>query len=226
MTIWPGGATVPGLDRCALPYATVQEMIRNGLVNTSETFGGDSYQTPAAAVYARYNKTALYPALERGLQPCTEECNAMYMCGELCLHPSLYLDQHNGGGVETTGAIEWVHAMLLQSRDGVLRVFPWLPDGTRTASFVRLRTVGAFLVTANYTAAGGVVSPVLMESTAGQPCTMEALEGWGEVGVTVCHGRNSVPVQHSKDELRRALWSWATVEGEYRLRKGAAATCP
>ena len=46
----------------------------------------------------------------------------MYMCGELCLHPSLYLDQHNGGGVETTGAIEWVHAMLLQSRDGVLRV--------------------------------------------------------------------------------------------------------
>jgi hypothetical protein len=58
--------------------------------------GGDSYQTPAAAVYARYNKSALYPALEKGLQPCSEACNAQYMCGILCLHPSLYLDQHNG----------------------------------------------------------------------------------------------------------------------------------
>ena len=87
------------------------------------------------------------------------------MCGKLCLHPSLcvpqprqsclaagdqrclavsgalsYLDQHNGGGVETTGAIEWVHAMLLQSRDGVLRLFPHLPETTRAARFVRLRT--------------------------------------------------------------------------------------
>ena len=142
MAIWPGGATVSTLDKCGLPYSTVQQMTRNALRNTSETFGGDSYQTPAAAVYARYNKTALYPALEKGLQPCTAACNAQYMCGELCLHPSLYLDQHNGGGVETTGAIEWVHAMLLQSRDGVLRIFPWLPEGTRTVSFENLRAVG------------------------------------------------------------------------------------
>jgi hypothetical protein len=75
------------------------------------------------------------------------------VCGELCLHPSLYLDQHNGGGVETTGAIEWVHAMMLQSRDGVLRLFSWLPEGAKRAEFVRLRTVGAFLVTANWSAA-------------------------------------------------------------------------
>ena len=34
MPIWPGGATVPALDRCALPYATVQARIRNGLANT------------------------------------------------------------------------------------------------------------------------------------------------------------------------------------------------
>ena len=106
----------------------------------SETFGGDSYQTPAAAIYARYNKSALYPAIEKTLQPCPEACDAQYMCGKLCLHPSLYLDQHNGGGVETTGAIEWVHAMLLQSRDGVLRLFPHLPETTRAARFVRLRT--------------------------------------------------------------------------------------
>ena len=161
----------------------------------SETFGGDSYQTPAAAIYARYNKSALYPAIEKTLQPCPEACDAQYMCGKLCLHPSLYLDQHNGGGVETTGAIEWVHAMLLQSRDGVLRLFPHLPETTRAARFVRLRTyvphaplgcslqdwrvggtfmrrVGAFLVTANYSA-GAVESPVLVQSEAAQHCTME-----------------------------------------------------
>eukprot|EP01052_Picozoa_sp_SAG31_P021315 SAG31_NODE_1642_length_7657_cov_3.459402_4_plen_474_part_00 len=224
MAIWPGGATAPALDRCAMPYPTVQKMIRNGLSNTSETFGGDSYQTPAAAVYARYNKTALYPALERGLQPCTESCNAMYMCGELCLHPSLYLDQHNGGGLETAGAIEWVHAMLLQSRDGVLRVFPWLPDGTRAASFVRLRALGAFLVSANYTATSGVVSPVLIKSEAKQQCVMEALEGWAMKNVTVCIDLKSVQVRNSVDELGRTVWSWATErQGNYHVHKGVVA---
>jgi hypothetical protein len=38
MPIWPGGATVPALDPCALPVTTVQRMIRAGLRNTSETF--------------------------------------------------------------------------------------------------------------------------------------------------------------------------------------------
>lgn len=39
---------------------------------------------------------------------------------------------------------------MLQSRDGVLRLFPGLPEGTKRAEFVRLRTVGAFLVAANW----------------------------------------------------------------------------
>ena len=68
MPLFPGGAPPSLLDRCGLPYSYVQRLVRNGLANTSTTFGGDSYETPAAAIYARYNKTALYPALERGLQ--------------------------------------------------------------------------------------------------------------------------------------------------------------
>jgi len=80
---------------------------------------------------------------------CTRRCaslNRATAClaagDQRCLAVSArsYLDQHNGGGVETTGAIEWVHAMLLQSRDGVLRLFPHLPETTRAARFVRLRT--------------------------------------------------------------------------------------
>ena len=137
---------------------------------------------------------------------CTRRCaslnraTACHAAGDqrcLAVSARSYLDQHNGGGVETTGAIEWVHAMLLQSRDGVLRLFPHLPETTRVARFVRLRTyvprhrwvvlcrigtlrvggtclyrVGAFLVTANYSA-GAVESPVLVQSEAAQHCTME-----------------------------------------------------
>ena len=219
MPLFPGGAPPPRLDCCGLPYSYVQKLVRNGLANTGYAAGdsvaGDSYETPAAAIYARYNKTALYPALERGLQPCTAACNAQYMCGELCLHPSLFLDQHNGGGVETAGAIEWVHAMLLQSRDGVLRLFPWLPEGIKKAEFVRLRTVGAFLVTANWSAttsastgvnAGGMVaSPVMLSSQAGGRCELERFDGWTAAELSVCHGGGSskVAVTEGRDDEGR-----------------------
>lgn len=249
MPIFPGGAPPSKLDQCGLPYSFVQRLIRNGMANTSATFG-DSYEMPAAAMYARYNKTALFPALERGLQPCTAACDAQYMCGELCLHPSLYLDQHNGGGVETTGAIEWVHAMMLQSRDGVLRLFPWLPEGAKRAEFVRLRTVGAFLVTANWSSAtssssrskthvdtgggGMVASPVAISSEAGGQCELEVFEGWTIAELSVCslsHGGGSsgkkIAVTEGRDDEGRVLWSFETVKGmEYSLRRGQQNTCP
>jgi hypothetical protein len=50
-----------------------------------------------------------------------------------------------GGGIETSGSIDAVNAMLLQSSFGEMRVFPvWPAD--RDASFKRLRAKGAFLV--------------------------------------------------------------------------------
>ena len=91
MPIWPGGAPPSKLDSCGMPYSYVQKLVRNGLTLTAPTFGGDSYQTPAAAIYARYNKTALYAGLERGLQPCTAACNAQYHHLFVCLYVCLYL---------------------------------------------------------------------------------------------------------------------------------------
>ena len=38
--------------------------------------------------------------------------------------------------------------MLLQSRDGVIEVFPAVPSGWKDVRFERLRAVGAFLVSA------------------------------------------------------------------------------
>lgn len=50
-----------------------------------------------------------------------------------------------GGGIETSGSIDAVNAMLLQSSFGEMRVFPVWP-ANRDASFKRLRAKGAFLV--------------------------------------------------------------------------------
>jgi len=63
------------------------------------------------------------------------------------------VSQKDGGGIETAGIIEAINSMLLQSHDGVLRIFPnW--DRAVDAEFRRLRAVGAFLVEARYRAAG------------------------------------------------------------------------
>ena len=148
-----------------------------------------------------------------------------------CVGALSYLDQHNGGGVETTGAIEWVHAMLLQSRDGVLRLFPHLPETTRAARFVRLRTygrtrrwvpcrigtterrwvlvrVGAFLVTANYSA-GAVESPVLVQSEAAQHCTMEVRTA---SMLSACHFPPKLRPEQKRSVVScQALAGWSTV---------------
>jgi hypothetical protein len=112
--------------------------------------------------------------------------------------------------------------MLLQSRDGILRLFPWLPGGTRRASFVRLRAVGAFIVSANYShevssTTGRVDSPVIVHSEAGSPVIMEQLIGWDESTtgqrVVVCRGRVTINVTHSVDQSS-PTWQCDTVVGQ------------
>mgnify|MGYP003347034142 CR=1 FL=1 len=55
------------------------------------------------------------------------------------------VSQKDGGGIETAGIVEAINGMLLQSHDGVVRIFPsW--NRALDAEFKRLRAVGAFLV--------------------------------------------------------------------------------
>lgn len=68
-------------------------------------------------------------------------------------------------GLEKSGATEAVNNLLLQSDDGVIRVFPVWPAG-RDASFVRLREKDAFLVSSQLTA--GRVGYVDLTSEAGR----------------------------------------------------------
>jgi len=76
-----------------------------------------------------------------------------------------------GGGIETLAAVPLtMNEMLLQSYEGILRVFPcW--DRARDASFDRLRAYGAFLVSSRIK--DGHVQFVELLSEKGRPCYME-----------------------------------------------------
>jgi len=76
-----------------------------------------------------------------------------------------------GGGTETLAAVPLtINEMLLQSYEGVVRVFPcW--DRLRDASFDGLRAYGAFLVSGRLT--GGRVEWVQVVSERGRRCYME-----------------------------------------------------
>ena len=83
------------------------------------------------------------------------------------------VSQEQGGGIETAGIIEAINNMLMQSHDGVIRIFPnW--DKKVDARFKRLRAVGAFLVEAKYRASGQVVDSVRIFSEKGITCVVQS----------------------------------------------------
>jgi len=83
------------------------------------------------------------------------------------------VSQKRGGGIETVGIIEAINNMLMQSHDGVIRIFPnW--DKTVDAEFKRLRAVGAFLVEAKYRASKQVVDSVRIFSEKGNTCVVQS----------------------------------------------------
>ena len=75
-----------------------------------------------------------------------------------------------GGGIENCcGVPATVNEMLLQSHEGVLRLFPVWPKG-QPARFGRLRACGAFLVSSELK--NGQVQRVIIESEKGRDCHM------------------------------------------------------
>lgn len=81
------------------------------------------------------------------------------------------LFRHHGGGIEhLTTVPATINEMLMQSHEGVIRLFPcW--DKSSPASFKRLRADGAFLVSAELK--DGKTSELEIESLAGRRCTVE-----------------------------------------------------
>jgi hypothetical protein len=85
-----------------------------------------------------------------------------------------------GGGIETSGSIETIDSMLLQSEGGTVRVFPVWPS-TMDAYFKRLRAKGAFLVSSEVRS--GKVTYVEVTSEKGK--TLTFLSPWSAGTVSV-----------------------------------------
>ena len=117
--------------------------------------------------------------------------------------PNLWIFS-GGGGIETCSGIPgMINEMMLQSHGGVIRVFPVFPAGQK-ASFYRLRTFGAFLVSGAINK--GVVQPIVIESEKGRPCVLQ--NPWPGKKVIIS-SKQSQTREISGDVLRLP-----TVEGE------------
>jgi hypothetical protein len=84
--------------------------------------------------------------------------------------PNLWITQ-GGGGIETLAAVPLtINEMLLQSYEGVLRIFPnW--NHAKDAQFDQLRAYGAFLVSSRLQ--NGQVDYVQLLSEKGRPCQLQ-----------------------------------------------------
>ena len=98
--------------------------------------------------------------LLEGRQPYDDRGDHVRLRNNLTIVPPVH-------GIESVGAIEAIDSMLLQSHDGVIRVFPvWLTE--KNARFKDLRAWGAFLVSSEFR--GGRVESVGIKSEAGGFC--------------------------------------------------------
>ena len=104
----------------------------------------------------------------------------------------------SGGGLETIGGIDFVQNMVMTSRDGVLRLFPWLPENgdVTQASFTNLRAMGGFRVSANYSlAAGGVSGKVrIAAGPDDRRCVLEQPANWKSLSVCKLAGGKAAAV--------------------------------
>jgi Glycosyl hydrolase family 95 catalytic domain len=129
--------------------------------------------------------------------------------------PSNLTVAQSGGGIETSGTIEAVDSMLMQSVSGTIRLYgdaDWPVDAD--AHFKRLRAVGGFEVSAAL--AGGQVSPVTITSDAGQPVALSS--PWPGARVIVrrldAQGRPTWPVPST---LNAGVVRFATAAGQTYL---------
>ncbi len=99
-------------------------------------------------------------------------------------YPNLWITAM-GGGIETCSGIPgMINEMMLQSHGDVIRIFPVFPANQK-ASFYRLRTFGAFLVSSAIE--NGKIQYVIIESEKGRECNI--LNPWPDKTVRVFRNR-------------------------------------
>ncbi|HUT25528.1 MAG TPA: LamG-like jellyroll fold domain-containing protein [Sumerlaeia bacterium] len=149
--IWPGGAV--GLDSDPDLLKVCRDTV-TVLNRWSDYNGFPTFYTAAARV--GYDPEAILANLRKQME------NHSF--------PNLFI-YFGGGGIETCGGTtSAINEMLLQSHEGVLRLFPVWPRN-RPARFRTLRAVGAFLVSSAYR--DGEVQHVEILSEKGRDCTVQ-----------------------------------------------------
>ncbi len=134
------------------------------------------------AGYSYTGAASLYAALGRGND--VEKIMHHFLNGNFgmgnLLSNTFYAESGSKNPVIETplSAANAISEMLLQSWGGKLRVFPAMPDKWKDASFDKLRTQGAFLVSA--VRKNGQTQWVKIKSLAGEPCVVK-IPGWTEV---------------------------------------------
>lgn len=116
--------------------------------------------------------------------------------------PSLngIVSQGEGGGIETAGIIEAINNMLLQSHDGIIRLFPnW--DRTKSAQFKRLRAVGAFLVDAKYDSFSKKIDSVTIYSEKGNVCFIQSPFEDRRISIRRSDNKQEIPIVKESDEI-------------------------
>jgi hypothetical protein len=122
-----------------------------------------------------------------------------------------------GGGIETSGTIEAIDSMLMQSEGGVVRVFPVWPV-TTDAYFKRLRAKGAFLVSSERKA--GQVTGVQVTSEAGGTLSLQSPWASGTPAVQQIDGAGNV-VASVSPMVAGGVISFATTAGQtYSVTNG------
>lgn len=147
--VFPAGAI--GLDSDPVLPAISRNMI-DAMDRWTDSNGSSSWYTACARV--GYDPRKILRSLR-----------AMYDSHGL---PNKLLN-FGGGGIENVSPAACVSEMLMQSHEGVVRLFPCWPE-TMDARFGSLRAVGAFLVSAELK--GGVVSGVTILSETGGDVTI------------------------------------------------------
>lgn len=181
--IFPAGAI--GLDSDPKLLETSRNMIE-AMGRWKDSNGSSSWYSACARV--GYNPNTILT-----------ELRAMYDARTL---PNKLLNFY-GGGIENVSPSLAVTEMLLQSHDGVLRLFPCWP-ARLDARFGTLRAVGAFLISAELTA--GKISGVTIVSEKGNPCIL--VNPWPERSVQLTRdGRAALVLQGARLTL-------ATTAGE------------
>ncbi|WP_316810100.1 glycosyl hydrolase family 95 catalytic domain-containing protein [Pedobacter heparinus] len=119
------------------------------------------------------------------------------MKGKYSIKPNtMYLEA--GPVIETPlSAVTTMNEMLLQSWNGIIRVFPAVPDAWQEASFNDLRAKGAFLISASRK--NGVTQFIKVKSLAGSPCLIKT--GWkGDIKAA---GKPEFSISQQKDGVVR-----------------------